>query len=143
MNPTARDNALALHEDIRSALRTTLELANRVHQADSDAERALPQAMKDLAYAVRKHVAAEQAELIPVLEKIDAWGPDRRVSLQKDHAKEVEAVWDVDYFPSHQQMADAVRGIARALLKALRHEESTVLDPALFGPSTVKVGEGG
>jgi hypothetical protein len=83
----------------------------------------LTDAMRDLALVVRRHVAAEQCELLPHLTALDAWGPQRGEHIAEQHKRELEAVFDIDYFGSHLAMADAASAIARTLLRAMKHEE--------------------
>jgi hypothetical protein len=123
----ARAEGLALHEGIRRAIARVLELGQGVKLGDHACCLPLTDAMKELAYEVRRHVAAEQADVMPLLAEVDAWGNERQDQLKRDHEAEIEAVFNVDYYGSHLAMADEATAIAHKLLRALKHEEDVVL----------------
>ncbi len=112
-----------LHAEIRSIIRRVLDLTGRVKHHEDEAALALTDAMRDLALAVRRHVAAEQSELLPHLGTLDAWGAQRKAHIVEEHGRELEAVFNIDYYGSHLAMAEDASSIARALLRALKHEE--------------------
>jgi len=118
-----RDLCDPLHAEIRRTIRRVLDLTGRVKRHEDDAALALTDAMRDLALVVRRHVAAEQSELLPHLGSLDAWGAQRQEHIEKEHARELEAVFNIDYYGSHLAMAEDASSIARTLLRALKHEE--------------------
>ena len=84
--------------------------------------------MQDLALAVRRHVAIEQRDLLPLLERLDAWGKERKRHIEEEHEREIAAVFNVDYYGSHHAMAADAFSIARALVAALDSEEADLRD---------------
>ena len=122
---------LPLHQEIRRDLRHVLELANQAKhhiEDDLDACLELTRAMEALALAVRRHVAIEQRDLLPLLDRLDAWGAERKRHVEEEHAREIEAVFNVDYYGSHHAMAADASAIARSLLAALESEEADLRD---------------
>jgi hypothetical protein len=135
-HPTAdADSMLAacepLHREIRGEIRRVVDLATRAkHHREHDLEACLEltRAMQELALAVRRHIAVEQRDLLPVLERLDAWGADRKRHIEEEHEREIEAVFNVDYYGSHHAMAADASSIARALVAALDREEADLRD---------------
>jgi hypothetical protein len=117
-----------LHRGIRDEIRRVLELAERTVGHDDAACLELARAMSGLASSVRRHVAAEQHDVLPLLERLDAWGEQRRRHLELEHERELDAVFNVDYYGSHLAMAADAASIARALLQSLRVEEELLRD---------------
>lgn len=133
---TAREEALALHSELRAALREALVHAARVQHGELAAREPLRQAARALVEASRKHLAAEERDLTPLVQAIDAWGDVRRQRLEQAHALERESVAEVSAALSTAQedvqterLIRALDGLARHLLPSLRSVERDVLDP--------------
>ncbi len=127
-----REHSLAMHDDIRRAIRAVLELSQRAMSGDGSVAEALERAMQELAYSVRRHVVAEQRDADQT-SPFGALGEKSRRLLAADHEKEVEAVFNVEYYGSHLAMAQDAASIANELLAALQHEEQVSLPPESEG----------
>lgn len=134
MDPTnerddgVRARCLAMHHEIREAIRKVLELASQVKHREGDHALGLTVAMKELGLAVRRHVAEEQCALAGWLEHLEPTPGLRRRTLIEAHASEIDAIFNVDYYGSHLAMAEEAPAIAKALLAALAREERVVLE---------------
>ncbi len=118
-----RAHALALHADIRAKIERVLDLSRRVRSADSTVALELTKSMQELAYAVRRHVVAEERDAAEIEKKLDRWGAARLALITKDHDRELAAVFNVEYYGSHVAMAEEATAIASEILNALQHEE--------------------
>ncbi len=128
-----REHSLAMHDDIRRAIRAVLELSQRAMKGDGTVAEALERAMQELAYSVRRHVVAEQRDADQPSKLLGPLGEKSRRLLAADHEKEVEAVFNVEYYGSHLAMAQDAASIANELLAALQHEEQVSLPPESEG----------
>ncbi len=122
-----RRHCIAMHEEIRQAIRAVLVLAQRAMNGDGSVALPLERAMQKLAYSVRRHVVAEQRDTDEALQQLETWAADRRQLLVADHERELEAVFNVEYYGSHLAMAQDAAAIANELLESLRHEEEVAL----------------
>jgi hypothetical protein len=118
-----RAHALALHADIRAQVERVLKLSGEVRNAEATVALELAKAMQELAYTVRRHVVAEEREAAEVEKKLNHWGAARLALLNKDHERELSAVFNVEYYGSHLAMAEDAAAIASEILSALQHEE--------------------
>jgi hypothetical protein len=92
---------------------------------------------------VRRQVAAEDLQLAPVLQSLDAWGPQRKARLDALHEREqaavehaLEAEDDARVLASH--LGESIREIVRVL----RLEEKELLDAELLDDTTTVPGGG-
>lgn len=116
----------AMHEDIRMRIVAVLELAGRVKQSDANAAMLLTKAMRELAASVRRHVTAEERELGPRIDALEPRLAELRNHLAVEHANELGAIFQVDYYGSHRAMAEDARAVALQLEAALSTEETLV-----------------
>ncbi len=133
-----RSAALTWHADVRRELARGLAAIRAVRVGDADGPSRLRAAAASIAIVVRRQIHAEAAQLAPVLESLDAWGPQRVELLASAHAAEKEALGPAlrrDVSTSEQ--ADALESAIRAILVSLRLEEQELLDPDLLDDTTI------
>lgn len=94
-----------------------------------------------LGEAVETHNAAEEATLKPILEYIDAWGPQRVETLAGEHRAEHEEVLaQID--PARATDAAHLRHLIAALLAHMGQEEKLLLTEKLLRDDIIQLDAG-
>ncbi len=134
----ARDSSLDLHSVVRRALGQGLNAVHAARAGEPDAASRLRQAALGIAAVVRRQIRAEDVTLAPILEKLDAWGPERVRLLESAHAQERAAVSRA-LEPAAEVSAEAseLEAAIRQILRALRLEERELLDADGLDDSTI------
>lgn len=119
-----RKNLLAQHEHLRGLMKA-LESA-----LDTKADRATLDAhVKALHDAVLVHNAAEEGTLRPILETIDAWGPERVKTMLEEHKQEHAFI--VEGLAPNAKEA-AIREVLAHIAGHMAHEEQGILSERLL-----------
>jgi hypothetical protein len=129
-----REEAMALHRELRVRVREALRAADRGARGEAS-EAELDDELARLRAAVR-HVAASEIEKVrPLLRGIDAWGWVRDQRLETAHEREARAVAPCGERPTPSRL----RSAAREVLRALRLEEQDVLSADVWRDDFVSV----
>jgi iron-sulfur cluster repair protein YtfE (RIC family) len=137
---TVRSEVLEQHETLRALMSRVLDRA-RGQQSDDFIE------LVHLAHEVRRrfraHLAFEERVLVPVLTSADGWGPERVRNLLDEHADQraqldalvagLEAGWE------RPQVARAIDGLARDILRDMLEEERDYLNPELLSDDPIRI----
>jgi hypothetical protein len=147
-----RKEALALHDEVRTAMREALKLATRIQRGDHSASTDLRARTAELGAALRKHAAVEEHDLGPVLQTLDSWGFVRREKLEAIHDEQHRAWRAAEATFRHPgegsreaaitqtvELARAVQQLVRSVLRSVRWEESHLLDPDTLRDDIVAV----
>lgn len=125
-----REVLLAQHEALRVTI-GVVRLVAEEHLAGRAPGGELVACIGQLRAALEAHLCDEEAYLVPVLERLDAWGPQRLALLRAEHAHQ-RAVLSVLCGPTASSVPEimARRAVALAddLLADMESEERTVLD---------------
>jgi iron-sulfur cluster repair protein YtfE (RIC family) len=78
----------AEHTVIMAELARLADAANRVVERDPRGPIALREALWDVYTRLVDHLAMEENHLVPLLEKIDSWGPYRVTNLLEEHRQQ-------------------------------------------------------
>lgn len=126
-----RKNLLAQHENLR-ALMAAVE-ASLAAKAPAPE---LSSNLKKLRDAVLVHNAAEEGLLLPILETIDAWGPERVKKMLEDHKEEHAFI--VEKLEAGAKPA-AIREVLAHMRAHMSHEEESILSEFLLRDDVVNV----
>lgn len=124
-----RTRTLEIHDAVRDAMRALLQALRDERAGGDDARERVRARTIALAALVRHQVDVEARELGPVLETIDAWGPERLERMQAIHAVESGAAKAATR--EHDPVA-AANALVRVVLACLRKEERELLAPDLL-----------
>ena len=129
-----RSRVLAEHARLKTVIARVDQLATTVAAGDVARLPELRQQAKSLYRMLSEHIDHEEIVLVPVLERIDAWGPVRVEQLKHDHTGQREALeqaasdLDVDGRP----LGQAVQSMCWEILHDMRREEHDLLHPDLW-----------
>jgi hypothetical protein len=94
-----------------------------------------------LRHAVEAHNQAEEATLEPILECIDAWGPQRVEALAGEHRAEHEEVLS-QLDPARAGDTAHLKHVLAALLAHMGQEEKTLLTEKLLRDDVIQLDAG-
>jgi hypothetical protein len=128
---TVRAEVLEQHRELRELLRTTLNATTaRLRERGPEAE-LLALAAHDLRARFCAHLSFEERALVPLLWRVDLWGPERVQGLLAEHARQraqldtiiegIEGDWDID------RLAVTLRSLVTDLLLDMEEEERGTL----------------
>ena len=142
-----RERVLADHDMLRAQIRSARELGQRAKDDPAGFD-AFAVAAGELLSALSKHLDLEDQILVPVLDGIDAWGPERARRLAEEHAgqREILRRTQIALGSQARQAIDIVRGMERFIerLEAdMELEERTTLSDELFTAFPVPTDFGG
>ena len=147
MNPSeVRKQILAEHERLRARLRDIEATVQHAAAGDVGAAATIRRQLGELLAALRSHVRAEEAALVPALAATDAWGPERAAQIQADHVTQLRvlASWDRavgdDGMPM-DELAARLRQFAGQLWADMEAEERDLLHPDLLRDDVVTIGQ--
>ncbi len=133
-----RTAALAWHRDVRRALARGLRAASAARAHTPDANDLLHASAEGIAAVVRRQIQAETRDLAPVLEQLDAWGPQRLERLKELHEREqAAATHALDPHTDVLLLATKLEASIREIVRTLRLEEKELLDADLLDDSTL------
>lgn len=129
---TARQLVLGQHRELRRLL--TMGLVEARHALSESAVAHEP--LRSLVSLIRevfvRHLADEEALIVPILEDDPPVGPQRVVALREEHQRqraELEALCAWPEEASDAELANRFDGLAKALLEDIVHEERELLIP--------------
>jgi hypothetical protein len=131
-----RSTLVAQHTDLRRLIASVEEALDRGLPAGEVGQR-----LEALRRAVEAHNATEEGTLTPVLEVIDAWGPQRVDALVREHHAEHEEVL-AGFEPGRVTDVSHVRHLLAALLAHMAQEEKTLLSEKLLRDDVIQLDAG-
>ncbi len=131
-----REAAMAWHRDVRRALARGLRAVAEARKSPTGSSEHLLGAAAGIAAVVHRQVAAENANLAPVLAELDAWGALRVAKMQELHQREEAALVHPPESADPASLAPKLEASIREILRALRIEEKELLDADLLDDST-------
>lgn len=142
-----RERVMADHEQLRGTIRRARTLARSVNDDPATFD-AFAVAAGELLSAVSDHLDLEDEILVPVLDSIDAWGPERAKRLAAEHAeqREVLARTQDELGSEDRDPLDIARGIERFIVRLeadMAIEEKTTLSDELFAAFPIRTDFGG
>ncbi len=141
-NSKIRKIILVEHEGLRGNLTTIEALLDRVAEGDQPALQNAHQQLTNMLQTFLRHIEHEEAILQPVLEKIDAWGPQRKAAMDEEHALQralVLRLTEINPMNDPAGWARDVRIFAKDLLLDMADEEKTCLSPNVLRDDVVVV----
>lgn len=141
-NSKIRKIILVEHEGLRINLRGIEALLDRVAAGDLEAQAAAQQQLTAMLQSFLRHIEHEEEILQPVLEKIDAWGPQRKAAMEEEHKMQralVMQLTSVDPSLDPKGWVRDVRVFAQDLLLDMADEEKTCLSPNVLRDDVVVV----
>jgi len=141
-NAKIRKIILVEHEGLRGNLRAIEELLDLVSQGDVVALQNAHQQLINMLQTFLRHIEHEEAILQPVLEKIDAWGPQRKAAMEEEHKVQralVMKLTSINPINDPAGWARDVRIFAKDLLLDMADEEKTCLSPNVLRDDVVVV----
>jgi DUF438 domain-containing protein len=127
---TARRLVLGQHRELRRLLAMGLIEARHAESAlTHEPLRALVSLIREVFV---RHLADEEALIVPILEDDPPVGPQRVVALREEHQRqraELEALCLWPQEASDAELANRFDGLAKALLEDIAHEERELLIP--------------
>jgi hypothetical protein len=137
-NSQILSEALGRHDEVRLAARVVLERIRSIEQDSEGAAGALREAVAELEDVIHRVNAEEGLSLVPALRCRDAWGERRVGELYAQH-DEVAAARAPLSSASVDELVREARAFVRAVVRALRTEESTVLSAELWSDDIVNL----
>lgn len=131
-----RERVLADHHRLRERI---AKLRALIEGRDSDAVLA---ATRELLATLRDHLDLEDEILLPTLETIDAWGPERRKRLAAEHAEQRRVIERAEKELGTADEAGLLIRVGELLddLETdMKHEERQDLDPSLLTEIPIRV----
>lgn len=143
MNPSQlRQKILTEHGTLRVKLGDVKSLAAKARYGEPGSEPQLRQVTLELVKEFRAHVAMEDAELVPVLRDIDAWGQIRAERVERDHEWHRAALDKLERSAQSDGGADLLRGLdtlLQSFLDDMQTEDETVLHPNLLRDDPISI----
>jgi len=131
----------AQHDLLRDLVARLREVAGRVG-AEKAPSAALAEKVLRLRDALEVHLREEESFLIPILERLDAWGPERLRILKEEHVHQRALIAALcRNLPERPPEELAVRalGFADDLLADMALEERELLDPSVLTDEMIRV----
>jgi iron-sulfur cluster repair protein YtfE (RIC family) len=141
-NSKIRKIIMVEHEGLRISIRSIEALLDRVAAGDKEARATAHQQLVSMLETFLRHIEHEERILRPVLEVIDAWGPQRRAAMDEEHKLQRALVTQLaSESPNSDPAAWArdVRIFAKDLLLDMEDEEKTCLSPSVLRDDVVVV----
>jgi hypothetical protein len=139
-----RDRILEQHGSLRELLRQSLDATTRAFQPEGPGIDELSRLMHDLRARFWAHLAFEERTLLPILVRLDPWGPERVADLREEHARQraeldtlVEGIAGAT---ESDRLALTLRSLATDLLLDMAEEERGCLDSQALRDEMVLVG---
>ena len=129
---TARRLVLGQHRELRRLLAMGLVEARHALSENAVAHEPLRSLVSLIREVFVRHLADEEALIVPILEDDPPVGPQRVVALREEHARqraELEALCMWPEEASDAELANRFDGLARVLLDDIAHEERELLIP--------------
>lgn len=138
-----RRRLLAEHDLLRGLVADAAAEAERVLAGKSDAS-SLRARARLMTRELALHLATEEEILVPVLQRVDSWGPVRVAQMHVEHSRqlaELRRIAEETSAPpvSAEQIASDVRRFAAELLHDMRREEHDMLHPDLLRDDIVSI----
>ena len=134
---------LAQHKTIRSLLRESIAIADRIaHAGDPDALAALRAHLPIVRDTVNEHLIFEQKLLLPLLEDDLPLGPLRARKLAEEHARQRDELAELAAFegtPVAFELAGRTRRLAQEFLVDMDEEERVLLVPEVVRDDMINV----
>ena len=141
-NAKIRKTILVEHEGLRTNLASIEALLDKVSEGDVPARQTAHQQLTSLLQTFLRHIEHEEKILQPVLEKIDAWGPQRKAAMDEEHKLQRALVMQLTSInPAYDPATWArdVRIFSKDLLLDMADEEKTCLSPNVLHDDVVVV----
>lgn len=141
-NAKIRKIILVEHDGLRLSLRAIEDLLDKVAAGNVEARKSAHAQLIALLQTFLRHIEHEERILEPVLAGIDAWGPQRKASMDEEHAMQRELVnqlTTIDPAGDPAAWAREVRVFTKDLLKDMADEEKTCLSPNVLRDDVVVV----
>jgi iron-sulfur cluster repair protein YtfE (RIC family) len=136
-----RRRILAEHDFLRGLAADAAAEAGRVLHGGGDPA-ALPARARLLARELALHLATEEEILVPILFRIDAWGPVRVAQMHAEHTRQLEELRrlaEETNGTSPARIAMDVRRFVGDLMHDMRREEHDMLHPDLLRDDIVSI----
>ena len=140
-----RNQILEQHRDLRGLLEEVRRIrATDIRPASSEPSRdarRLADAARELCRRFQAHLSFEQAALTPIFAIIDAWGPERVKDLCDEHERQRRELDGLrrrfERDDDVERLADALHGLADALLRDMEEEEAGCLRASLLSADSL------
>lgn len=143
MNPSElRKNILAAHVVLRGKLSEVEGVLRQVAQGEHPDDAQLRSQVQQFVKAFLDHIEMENANLVPMLQGIDAWGQIRAEQVARDHDWQKAALGRLDDEAKLGSTAEIVRMVetlAKQIREDIEHEEETVLSPNLLRDDPIAI----
>lgn len=142
-----RKRILAEHDKLRGLMAEVRETSARARQ-NGTGHQEFADASQALLTAVAKHLDLEDEILVPTLETIDAWGPERAKRLATEHENQRQILTQVSEQLARGEHApdetiERMETFVDRLEKDMALEEKTSLDEELLREFPIRVDFGG
>ena len=139
-----RAQVQAQHEVLRRQLVRLDGLARQVLDGDGAAVMELRRQTVELELGLLTHLAYEEKYLLPLLERLDAWGDVRVLEMRTDHARQREVLAlagdeATSATVGPRQLGEMVRTLVADLLADMRREEEDLLHPDFLRDDLVAI----
>jgi hypothetical protein len=141
---SVRRRVLDQHGRLRQLLDVALEAGRKALQGSRCDLLTLARVARELELRFIAHLGFEESALVPVLARIDLWGPERVHALHEEHARQrsemhtlvegIESGWTPDV------LAVALRSLATDLLLDMDEEERGCLQAVAFQDDVISAG---
>jgi hypothetical protein len=143
---SVRERVLDQHGRLRHLLDVALDAGLNALQGSRCDRLTLARVARELELRFIAHLGFEESALVPVLARIDLWGPERVRALHEEHARQrsemrtlvegIESGWTPDV------LAVALRSLATDLLLDMEEEERGCLRAGAFQDDAISASDG-
>jgi WS/DGAT/MGAT family acyltransferase len=139
-----REAVLAQHAVISELLDEVESAARRVQGGDGSVLPRLRERGRELHARMAEHLDFEDRFLVPVVRSVDAWGPERAISISEEHGDQRELLAFVlsrleDREGPVQLLAEQLRNFAGALRDDMHYEEQAIVNENLLRDDVVVI----
>lgn len=143
--PTAvRALILEQHKGLRLRFGALDALALRVLAGEPGLAMELRRQIVELEGSFEDHLRTEERLLLPLLVRIDAWGPVRVAEIEEEHARQRQVLSRAGDRATNaaitpRDLALLIRDLVRDLMLDMKHEETDMLHPDLLRDDVVTI----
>jgi len=137
-----RSLVLAEHLELRKRLLQIDAITSHILAGHEGADHSLREKVSQLCALLERHLAVEEATLLPAIHDVDAWGPVRADHLRREHQAQRAALARLDWICTRAtvvELARTAQSFGRSLLEDMRVEEQELLNPNLLRDDLVSV----
>jgi iron-sulfur cluster repair protein YtfE (RIC family) len=137
-----RRRLLGQHQDLRQILLEADRVARLVLQGNPSQIAPLRATALAVASNFSAHIQDEEKSVLPLLQEVDAWGPQRVRQLMDEHEAQraaISALLRLEERGDGAELAHGMRALVVTILEDMRHEDRNLLGDAILRDDVVSI----